>query len=86
MHARLVIFASAIFFSGSAVVAEPASPAANEPVQARPQPERAQIVLASADQVNAPDAAQQVQPTPQRARVARVTTCRCGDQQAQPEE
>lgn len=43
---------------------------APEPAPAQPHPTSAQVVLASAEE----------------RRVARVTTCRCGDQQAQPEQ
>jgi predicted component of type VI protein secretion system len=84
MHARLVIIAVAFFGAGSAFSAEPARPPAHESVQ--PEPQRAQIVLASAEQVNPGPTQQQAQPTVRRARVARVTTCRCGDQQAEPDE
>ena len=84
MHARLVIIAAAFFAAGSAFAAEPATSPARE--SAQPEPHRAQIVLASADQANPAPAQQQAQPAVRRARVARVTTCRCGDQQAEPEE
>jgi hypothetical protein len=50
------------------------------PVQPASQPSSRPIVLASADAVKAPAAAAE-QPAPaKKPRVARVTTCRCGDQ------
>jgi len=45
------------------------------------------VVLASADQVPAPPPhEQQVTAPAKHPRVGRVTTCRCGDPQAQPEQ
>lgn len=85
MHARFVLIAAATFISASAFAAEPAKP----PVQpaAQQQPAQAQVVLASADDVRTPSVAEQQVPTPpKRPRIARVTTCRCGDPQAQPEQ
>jgi hypothetical protein len=84
MNARVVIIAAALFASGSAFAAEPAQPPVRQPDQA--QIHRAEIVLASAEQVNSGPADQQVQPVRRHARVARVTTCRCGDQQDQPDQ
>lgn len=83
MHARLAIFAAATLIGSAAFAADPSSPPRNQPDQ--PQPRPAAIVLAAVDQVTPAEAEPQVQPAP-RHRVARVTTCRCGDQQAQPEE
>jgi hypothetical protein len=84
MHARFVIVAAALFAAGSAFAAEPPKAPVRESnaVEAH----RPQIVLASAESVSQAPSDQQAQPTPRRARVARVTTCRCGDQQAEPEE
>jgi hypothetical protein len=84
MHARLVIIAVAFFAAGRAFSAAPARPPADASVP--PEPPRGPIVLASAEQVNPGPTQQQAQPTVRRARVARVTTCRCGDQQAEPDE
>ena len=84
MHVRFVLIAVAMVTSSSAFAAEPAKP----PVQpaAQPQPAPAQVVLASADDVRAPLASDQQAPTPaKRPRIGRVTTCRCGDQPAQPD-
>lgn len=86
MHARVVIIAAALLSSGSAFAAEPAAAPVSQPDSAQPQVHRAAIVLASAEQANPAPADQQAQPAPRRARVARVTTCRCGDQQDQPDE
>ena len=86
MHARVIVVAASLLASASAFAAEPAAAPAAQPESAQPQVHRATIVLASADQANSAPADQQAQPAPRRARVARVTTCRCGDQQNQPEE
>lgn len=86
MHARIIIVAAAALANGSAFAAEPAAPPAHQPESAQSAPHRAEIVLASADQVSPAAAGQQAQATPRHARVARVTTCRCGDQQDQPDE
>jgi len=85
MHARFVIIAAATLAGGTAFAAEPAKPQVRQPDQA--EAHRAQIVLASADSAQPGTAIDQhAQPAPRRARVGRVTTCRCGDQQAQPDQ
>jgi prophage tail gpP-like protein len=84
MHARFAIVAAAFFVAGSAFAAEP--PKAPERESNAVDAHRPQIVLASADTASQASADQQAQPVQRRARVARVTTCRCGDQQAEPEE
>lgn len=85
MRARLVvIFAATTVFAGSAIAAEPASPPARPAEQ--PQAQHPDIVLASADPLASPSTGPQAQPAPRHARVARVTTCRCGDQQSSPDE
>lgn len=76
---RLSIIAAALALSAGVAVAasrqEPSDPKA--PASAQPAP--AQIVLASArDQ---PAAAAQPGTVPAKRRIARVTTCRCGDPQ-----
>jgi hypothetical protein len=84
MNVRFVLIAAAALASGTAFAAEPVKP----PVQPAAQPQRApaQVVLASADDMRAPSAGdQQVATPPKRPRIGRVTTCRCGDQQAQPD-
>jgi hypothetical protein len=85
MHVRLgLIGAATLFGAAAALAAEPAKQPAKAPAQA--QPRSAPVVLASADPVQAP--APQAKPAaqPKHARVARVTTCRCGDPQVQPEK
>ena len=85
MHARFVLIAAAALFSGSAFAAEPVKPAVQPTAQQ--QPAQPQIVLASTDDVRVPSTTdQQAQAGPKRPRVGRVTTCRCGDPQAQPEQ
>ena len=85
MYTRVILVAAATLLSTSAIAAEPAK--TPKPAPAQPQPQPAQVVLASADQVRAPaPAGQQQVPTPPKRRFARVTSCRCGDQQAQPED
>jgi hypothetical protein len=84
MNVHIIAFAAAISACGVAFAAEPAKAPVSQPDQA--QAHRAEIVLASADQVNPGPAQQQAQQAPRHARVARVTTCRCGDQQDQPDE
>ena len=86
MHARVVIIAAAAaaLFGGTAFAAEPAKPQARQPEQA--QANRAEILLASADQVNSNGAEQPAQSARRHARVGRVTTCRCGDQQDQQDQ
>ena len=85
MHARFVLIAAATLTSGTAFAAQPVKPPVQSAAQQQPAP--AQIVLASADDVRAPSATDQQGPTPpKRQRIARVTTCRCGDPQAQPEQ
>jgi hypothetical protein len=86
MHTRFVLIAAAISVSGTAFAAEPVKPPVQAAVQQQ-QPAPAQVVLASADDVRVPSATdQQAQSAPKRPRVGRVTTCRCGDPQAQPEQ
>ena len=86
MHARFVLIAAASLVTSSAFAAD----APTVPVHPASQPQSSPVVLASADQVRAPSAEQQA-PAPQKRRIARVTTCRCGDPQptdteAQPEQ
>ena len=80
MHARFVTIAGSALLIGSAGFAEPPK----APVRAARQDANrpAEVMLASADQVRTPVAnVDQSSPAPvKRARVARVTTCRCADQ------
>ena len=85
MYNRFVLIAAATMLSTASFAAEPTK--APEPAPAQPHPASAQVVLASAAEIQPAQAGQQPQtPTPPKRRVARVTTCRCGDQQAQPEQ
>jgi len=80
MNVRFVLIAATLI-STSAFAAD----APKVPVQtaAQPQAGSPQVVLASAEDVRAPSNADQQAATPvKRARVARVTTCRCGGQDA----
>lgn len=81
---RLSMIALGTVAIGGAAMAEPPKGAPAKPAQT---PARAtQIVLASAEQVRgtSPEAAQ-ANSAPAKRRVPRVTTCRCGDPQAAPE-
>lgn len=85
MHARFVVIASVAAMSAQAFAAEPAKPASQPAAQAQPAP--AEVVLASAEQAQTPaSAVQQPAAAPKPHRVSRVTTCRCGDQQARPDD
>ena len=88
MNLRFVLIAAATFANGAAFAAEPPK----APVEQAAQPQRTNppVVLASADAIRATPGDQQ-SGTPVKHRVARVTTCRCGDQSAadpegQPEQ
>jgi len=84
MHARFVLIAVATLMSTSAFAADPATPSPKPPAQ--PESSTPKVVLASAniEQPSRPSA-EQAPATPKR-RVGRVTSCRCGDQQAQPDD
>ena len=79
MYARFALIAAATLASASAFAAEPAKP--EQPQSSQAQRVSAQVVLASADDVRAPAGNDhQTAPTPPKPhRVARATTCRCGD-------
>ena len=83
MNLRFLLIAVTLM-SGSAFAAEPPK----APVEQAAQPQRTNppVVLASADTVRAPTPADQQSVTPVKHRVARVTTCRCGDQSATDHE
>ena len=83
MFARFVLIAAIALASGSAHAA-PAKPVPQRPSQ--PQPAPHEVVLASADDVSSPPANSQQAPAAPKRRIGRVTTCRCGDQPAQPEQ
>ena len=85
MQARLLIIAATAMAITTSAFAEPAKPHTAQSPQAATPP--AEVVLASAETVRAtaPSADQPAVPV-KRPRVARVTTCRCGDQQAQDQQ
>lgn len=80
MRARLVIAAISGLSVATAVAAEPAKAPVRKADQAAEQP--VEVVVAAADEIRTPTAsADQATAAPaKRARKARVTTCRCGDQ------
>ena len=83
MHARSLLIAAAALTCASIVAAEPAKPVTRETNANTSRP--AAVVLASAEQVQAPLATPQdpnAAPT-KPVRRGRVTTCRCADQIAQ---
>jgi hypothetical protein len=91
MHSRAIIvaLAAAAFTGGSALAAEPSNtpPSQSDQSQSDQAPaHRAEIVLASADQVTSNPANPPAQASARPHRVARVTTCRCGGQESQPDE
>jgi hypothetical protein len=81
MLARSIVIAVAAALSvATPALAEPAKP------QDSAQPASRPIVLASADAVSKPATAADQQVPVKRPRVARVTTCRCGDPIPQDED
>jgi hypothetical protein len=81
MRARVIVIA-AMLGAGSAALADPSK---NAPAQPAPQKRPAQVVLAAAEAPRTPTP-EVVQPSPApKRRIARVTTCRCGDPQADAE-
>jgi len=80
MRAGSFVTAVAALTLASVATAEPPKAAAP---QARPAP----VVLASADEVvQAPRPVEHSEAAPVKHRAMRVTTCRCGDPQTQPQE
>jgi len=82
MHARLLIAAAFLMAGAGAASAEPVR--TDAPADKAEASHSAQLVLASVEDGDAPEAAQQQQqsdPAPRPHRAARVTTCRCGDPQ-----
>jgi hypothetical protein len=79
MHVRSLIAVAALAASIGAGAEPPKLPAA---AAVRP----AAVRLASADQVARPAPASAAEPQPvKRPRAMRITTCRCGESQPQPE-
>ena len=86
MHARFVLTAAAALISTTAFAADTAKPALQPPAQ--PESAAPKVVLASAhiEQSSAPATQQAAATTPKRRVAGRVTDCRCGDQEAQPDD
>lgn len=83
---RLCLLAAGLF--SAATSAEPMSHAASEPAKTPPaESPRAPIVLASADalRASATDAGQSATAPAKRRIAPRITTCRCGPVQPQPD-
>jgi hypothetical protein len=80
MTARLIFVAAAtLTLAGTAIAADPAKPDSQE--AASPVQPHRELLMAAADTKSpAPLADAQAQ-APAKRRVARVTTCRCGDPQ-----
>jgi hypothetical protein len=85
MRARFAVLTAALLIAANAS-AQPAQPQ-DRRADAQTNQRRADLVLASADSVpvQTPAADQPSQP-PKHARAARVTSCRCGDQAATPDD
>ena len=88
MFTRTLLIGSTILAVAAPVAADPANPVQRESAVQAPANRPAQVVLASAEQVQAqlPADTQAAATPPKRPRAARVTSCRCGDQAAQPEQ
>jgi hypothetical protein len=86
MRTRFTVIAAAMLGAATvAIAAEPAKAPGASAAQAPAHP--SPVVLASADRVVGASAPAQANPAPiKRPRAARVTSCRCGDPQAQPDE
>jgi hypothetical protein len=76
LYSRFALIAVASLVTSSAFAADTAQPPAHPTTE---QQRPAQVVLASADDTHSTaTASDQSSPAPKR-RIARVTTCRCGD-------
>jgi hypothetical protein len=81
MRAHLTMIAAML--AGSAALAEPPKSQPAPPRSAQKAP--AEVILASAETTHAPSPdAGQPNVAPAKRRIARVTTCRCGDPQPDP--
>jgi len=80
LNRYLLAVSAALVIGSAASAAEPVKPELRESAQPASRP--AQVVLASADQVQTtpPNVAEQAAAPVKRPRAARVTTCRCGTQ------
>ena len=81
MLARSILIAASLM-AATAAFAEPPKPQAQQPSQSSSRP----IVLASAETVKGPAVSADQQAPAKRPRVARVTSCRCGDPVPQDSE
>ncbi|MGN6057589.1 MAG: hypothetical protein ACTHOI_03290 [Sphingomicrobium sp.] len=83
MHARFAIIAAAGLALATSAAGQSTKTPAPQPNSAQAHP--APVVLASADHVaRAPTS--EAAPAAKPHRAARVTTCRCGDPQAAPQD
>ncbi|HEY8592449.1 MAG TPA: hypothetical protein VIL42_06240 [Sphingomicrobium sp.] len=82
MVARFALLAAAASMAGAAIAAEPVQPP-RQPEQSGASTPR--VVLASASDVRA-EATPDETSTPKPRRIARVTSCRCGGAQPQPDQ
>ena len=82
MRMRSLVLAAVLAGAGPAFAEAPKNA---QPQATQPQPQPPVVVLAAADSVKsaASDAAQAA-PVQTKHRIARVTTCRCGDPQVAP--
>lgn len=81
MEKVLTILAAALI-AGSVAAEPPKNKAAR---QAEANPRSAEVVFAAAETPHAPAPDTQPNAAPAKRRVARVTTCRCGDPQTEPD-
>lgn len=80
MHVRFVLIAATLISTGAFAADAPKAPVQTA---AQPQAGSPPVVLASADEVRAPSSTDQQSATlAKHPRIARVTTCRCGGQEA----
>jgi hypothetical protein len=84
MRARLMIIAATALTVGTSALADP--PKSREAQAAQPASPPAQVLMASVESGDPAPAADQAPPPVKRPRVARVTSCRCGDQQASDQQ
>lgn len=75
---------AALMICAAPTFGEPSKRDAPKPVTEPQRPTA--VVLASADTVRAPAPASSPATPPAKRVIPRITTCRCGDQQAEPED
>jgi len=79
---KVLTMLAAVLIAGSAAAQPPKNMAA-KPTTAKPRP--VEVVFAAAETPHAPLPDSQPSAAPAKRRVARVTTCRCGDPQTDPD-